>query len=172
MSRSSSLTVSDRVLRMLIVVNWVYGALILALLTASLLAEEWVMGALGARPAAGNADRIAGMRQIAVLGILAVPLAHIVLTQLLRIVRSVRVGDPFVSENAARLRTIAWSVLGLELLHLVVGVAAARASSETAPLDIDWSFSLTPWLAVLLLFVLARVFEQGARMREELAGTI
>ena len=165
MRRSSSLTVSDRVLRVLLVVNWVYGALILALLIASLVAEEQVMGALGARPAAG-------MRQIAVLGILAVPLAHLVLTQLLRIVRSVRVGDPFVSENAARLRTIAWSVLGLELLHLVVGVAAARASSETAPLDIDWSFSLTPWLAVLLLFVLARVFEQGARMREELAGTI
>jgi hypothetical protein len=45
-------------------------------------------------------------------------------------------------------------------------------STPSAPLDINWSFSLTRWIAVLLLFVLARVFEQGARMREELAGTI
>ena len=29
-----------------------------------------------------------------------------------------------------------------------------------------------PTLAVLLLFVLARVFEQGTRMREDLAGTV
>ena len=28
------------------------------------------------------------------------------------------------------------------------------------------------WLAVLLLFVLARVFDHGARMREELEGTV
>jgi hypothetical protein len=31
---------------------------------------------------------------------------------------------------------------------------------------------VTRWLAVLLLFVLARVFEQGTRMREDLAGTV
>jgi hypothetical protein len=77
-----------------------------------------------------------------------------------------------VAENAGKLRTIAWSVLGLELLHLAVGVVAAIASSESAPLDINWSFSLTRWLAVLLLFVLASVFEHGARLREDLEGTV
>jgi hypothetical protein len=45
-------------------------------------------------------------------------------------------------------------------------------STATAPFDIDWSFSPTRWVAVLLLFVLARVFEQGAQMREELEGTV
>jgi hypothetical protein len=45
-------------------------------------------------------------------------------------------------------------------------------SSAAVPLNISWGFSLTRWLAVLLLFVLARVFEQGARMREELEGTV
>ena len=39
-------------------------------------------------------------------------------------------------------------------------------------LDLDWNFSLTRWLAVLLLFVLSRVFEQGARMRDDLEGTV
>jgi hypothetical protein len=36
----------------------------------------------------------------------------------------------------------------------------------------NWTFSVTRWIAVLLLFVLARVFEQGARMREDLEGTV
>jgi hypothetical protein len=38
--------------------------------------------------------------------------------------------------------------------------------------DIGSKFSVTPWLTILLLFVLARVFDQGARMRDELAGTV
>jgi hypothetical protein len=44
--------------------------------------------------------------------------------------------------------------IGLELTHLAVGAEAAAASSASQPLDLDWSFSVTRWLAVLLLFVL------------------
>lgn len=172
LGQSYPLDWSVRVLRGLIPLNWIVGVLILALLVASVVAEEAVMGALGARPAVGNAERIAGMRQIAALGIVAVLVAHVVLSRLLGIVGTVRDGDPFVAENAARLRTIAWSILGLELVHVLVGVAAALADSETAPLDIDWNFSLSRWLTVLLLFVLAQVFEEGTRMREDLEGTV
>ena len=167
-----SLIVSQRVLKVLIKLNLLMGFLILALLIASLVAEGPVMGALGARPSGDSSTLILGMRVIMVIGICSVPLAHIVLTRLLTIVDTVSVGDPFVVENAARLQTIAWSVLGLELLHFVVGAVAASASSRAHPLDIDWNFSLTRWLAVLLLFVLARVFEHGARMRADLEGTV
>jgi len=45
-------------------------------------------------------------------------------------------------------------------------------STASQPLAIHWSFSLTRWLVVLLLFVLARVFDQGTRMREELEATV
>jgi len=38
--------------------------------------------------------------------------------------------------------------------------------------DMGDGFSFTPWLAVLLLFVLAGVFAQGARMRTDLEGTV
>jgi hypothetical protein len=172
MGQSYPLGWSVRVLRGLIILNWIAGVLILALLVASVVAEEAVMGALGAGPAVGNAERIAGMRQIAVLGIVAVVVAHVVLSRLLGIVGTVRDGDPFVSENAARLRTIAWSIFGLEVVHVLVGVAAALADSETAPLDVDWDFSLSRWLTVLLLFVLAQVFEHGSQMREDLEGTV
>ena len=74
--------------------------------------------------------------------------------------------------NAVRLKTIAWAILGLELMHYAVGTVAALVSTSAAPLNISWGFSLTRWLTVLMLFVLARVFEQGARMREDLEGTV
>ena len=171
-SYSSSLGVSRSVLRALIKLNLLMGFLILVLLIASLVAEGLVMRALGVRGSGDNSTLILGMQAIMVIGILGVPFAHVVLTRLLTIVQTVSFGDPFVAENAARLQTIAWVVLGLELMRLVVGIIAARVSSATQPLHIELGFSLTRWLAVLLLFVLARVFDQGARMRDELAGTV
>jgi hypothetical protein len=148
------------------------GVLILASLVASLVAESLVMSGLGVPLTDHTPTLYLGMRLIMVIGIAVTPLAHIVLTRLLAIVETVRLGDPFVAENAERLQTIAWMVLGLELSHYVVGAVAAGVSTEIRPLDLDWNFSLTRWLAVLLLFVLARVFEQGTRMRDYLERTI
>ena len=107
-----------------------------------------------------------------VVGILAVPVTHVVLARLLAIVHTVTTRNPFVAENAERLRTIAWAVLGLELLHLSVGAIGAVLSRSTQSIDLDWNFSVTRWLAVLLLFVLATVFEHGAAMRDDLEGTV
>jgi hypothetical protein len=148
------------------------GALIMALLIATLVAEGPVMGALGVRPAQFSSRVFLGMRMIMVLGICGVPVVHFILTRLLMIVDTVSTGNPFVAANAARLQAIAWALLGLELMHFAVGAAAASVSSAGVPLDIGWGFSLTRCLAVLLLFVLARVFEEGARMREDLEGTV
>lgn len=171
-SYPDTLTLSRRVLRVLTKLNLLMGTLILALLIASLIAESWVMGALGARPAPGNSMLFVGMRLIMVLGLCGVPIVHLVLARLLTIVETVSVGNPFVVANAVRLKTIAWAILGLELMHFAVGIVAALVSTTAAPLNISWGFSLTRWIAVLLLFVLARVFDQGARMREELEGTV
>src|ERR1022692_2184015 len=166
-----TLALSSRVLRVLTKLNLLMGALILALLIASLVAEAWVMRALGVEPVQFNARLFFGMRVIMVIGICAVPVVHFVLTRLLMIVDTVSTGNPFVAANAARLQAIAWALLALELTHYAVGAVAASVSSAAVPLNISWGFSLTRWLAVLLLFVVARVFEQGARMREELEGT-
>ena len=171
-SYPTSLRLSRRVLSVLIKLNLLMGFLILALLIAGLVAEGPVFRALGVRGSGDNSTFILGMRAIAVIGICAVPLAHIILTRLLAMVDTVRAGDPFVAENADRLQTIAWSVLGLELMHVVVGIVATRVSTASQPLDIQLSFSVTRWLVVLLLFVLARVFDQGTRMREELEATV
>ena len=169
---SNALSLSHTVLRALVVLNWLMGAGILVLLVASLVAERWVMTALGVLPAADGGPIFLGMRGIMLIGIAAVPLTHVVLSRLLAIVETVRHGDPFVTENAERLQRIAWAVLGLELLHVAVMAVATSVSSEAVPIDIRWRLDVTRWLTVLLLFVLARVFEYGARMREDLAGTV
>src|SRR5260221_5788896 len=111
------LTLSRRVLRLLTKPNLLMGALILALLIASLTAESWVMRALGVRPAPGNSMLFLGMRLIMVIGICSVPITHLVLTRLLAIVETVKVGNPFVMANAILLETVAWALLALVLKH-------------------------------------------------------
>ena len=157
-------------LRALILANLVFGGLVLALFIASLIAEDWVWTALGVRPNGSNATLFLWGRVVMVIGIGSVPFTYIVLTRLLAIVETVRLGDAFVAGNAARLKTMAWALLGLELLHLAVGAVAVALSNTQ--MDLDWSFSVTRWLAVLLLFVLAQVFDDGARMRDDLKGTV
>jgi hypothetical protein len=167
-----ALGMSRTVLRIVSKLNLLMGAGILTLLVASLVAPPLVMEALGVDPIDAASTFPLGMRLIMVFGIAAVGITHTVLARLLTIVDTVTVGDPFILENATRLQKIAWAVLSLEILHLVIVALAAGISTPRTPLDIKWEFSVTRWLAVLLLFVLSRVFETGARMREELEGTV
>jgi hypothetical protein len=160
------------VLRLLIKLNVVLAALILALLTATLVAPGPVIRALGVIPAVDGGRLVLAMRGIMVLGILAAPVLHLIYTRLLLIVETVTAGDPFIGENAARLQSIAWAIVALELMHVAVVVLADGAWVGTQKIDIGDGFSVTRWLTILLLFVLARVFDQGARMRDELSGTV
>ena len=169
---SPALGVSRTVLRILIKLNWLMGFGILALLVASLIAPEPVMHALGVGSIAENPALGIGTRLIMVVGIISVFVSYTVLARLLAIVDTVSDGDAFVLENAVRMRKIAWAIVALEALHLVVFVTATTVSTPATPLDIGSNFSVARWLAVLLLFVLAQVFEQGVRMREDLEGTV
>jgi hypothetical protein len=113
-----------------------------------------------------------GLRAIAVVGLVAVPVNDVVLRRLLAIVETVRAGDPFVATNASRLQAIAWGLLALQLLSLVVGTIAKSVSTPAHPLHLQAGFSISGWLAVLLTFLLARVFAEGTHMREDLEGTV
>jgi hypothetical protein len=166
---AGALSVSHKVLRILIALNWLFGAAILGMLIWTFVASEFVARALRVDQ---SPRALLGMRLIMLVGIVGVPIANAILSRLLWIVETVRAGDPFVAENASRLQTIAWSVLALELGRFVVVGVANSVSTAARPIHIDLNLSVTPWLAVLLLFVLARVFDHGARMREDLAGTV
>jgi len=172
MTHSSLLPVARVTLRGLIVANWVYGALIVLLLLVSFQAEEWTWRALGVGSVAGHEGIVAGMRSIMVIGIVSVPIAFVVFMDLLRIVKSVRAGEAFTVENAGRLKAIAWALLALELLHVCVVAIASAVSTKEVPLRIGGTVDLTGWLAILLLFVLAQVFMEGARMRDDLECTV
>ena len=170
-SYSAALPIAYVVLRILIVLNWLYGLVILALLVVSPNAR-WIMAAFHLSPSPDTDRLIMGLRAVALLGLLSVPLHYVVLKRLLAMVETVRAGDPFVAANASRLQLIAWVLLALQLLSLVIGAIAKAVSTPAHPLHLDAGFSINGWLAVLLTFLLARVFAEGAHMRDDLEGTV
>ena len=170
-SSSAALPIAYVMLRILIVANWLTGAAILALLVVSP-NEQWIMSAFKLSPSPEAERLVMGLRAVAVLGLAAIPLHYVVLKRLLAIVETVRGGDPFVAANASRLQAIAWALLALQLLSMVIGAIAKSVSTPAHPLNLDAGFSINGWLAVLLTFVLAHVFAEGALMREDVKGTV
>jgi hypothetical protein len=158
-------------MRILVVINWLGGAAILALLVI-MPNEQWIMAAFKLSPSPEAERLIMGLRAIAVLGLVTIPLNHVILKRLLAIVETVRAGDPFVAANAYRLQTIAWVLLALNVLGIVIGIIARAVSTPAHPLHINAGFSMYGWLAVLLTFLLARVFAEGTLMRDDLEGTV
>lgn len=153
----------EKLLTVLIWLNLAFAALFVFFLVLSFaLADQ-----IHARNIAISANDLNATRIAFVIGIFIVPLAHIALERLRAIVRTVRGGDPFVPANARRLTAIAWALLGIMILDLAFGIMAAALHTQ-----FGWSFSLTGWLAILLLFVLARVFDHGTRLRDDVEGTV
>jgi hypothetical protein len=168
---SAALPIVYIVLRVLIVLNWLMGAAILVLLLI-MPHEQWILAEFGLSPSP-DADRlILGLRTIAVLGLVAIPLNFAIFKRLVAMVETVRVGDPFVAANAYRLHAIAWLLVGLQILSMIIGAIGKAISTPAHPLHLDAGFSVNAWLAILLTFVLARVFAEGTLMREDLEGTV
>jgi hypothetical protein len=168
---SPALPIAYAALRFLVVLNFVAGAAVLAFLVA-MPTTAWMTRAFHLSPSPDVGRLVAGMRGIAALFLAAIPLHYIVLRRLLAIVETVRAGDPFVRANASRLQDIAWTLLALQLLSLLIGAIARWISTPANPLHLRAGFSISGWLAVLLVFLLARVFAEGAHMREDLEGTV
>jgi hypothetical protein len=96
-----------------------------------------------------------------------------------RIVDTVGLGDPFVPENAGRLTQMAWLTLAIQLVSFPIGALAvsigtelAKSGGHTKVDDLGFGISGNGLLLMLILFILARVFRQGAAMRAELEGTV
>lgn len=82
-------------------------------------------------------------------------------------------GEPFVPENARRLVRIALAVAAMEIARYVIaGLAVVLLAGDenfTAPRLMP---NLAAWAGVAVLFVLAQVFSEGTRLREEEKMTI
>ena len=172
MSKSAALPAAYVLLRILIVLNWFFAACVAALLAYTFINEPWTMRALGVA-GMSDAHRVMwAMRGIAALGVATAPLNYMILKRLLSMVDTVRAGDPFVAANAYRLHAIAWLMVALQLISIVISIIARVISTPEHPFNLDAGFSLNSWLAIILTFVLARVFAEGALMREDLEGTV
>ena len=171
-SSSAALPIAHVVLRILIVLNWLAGP------------RFWLCWS-SCPTSNGSCQRVQAfsfaltriawswaLRAVAVLGLAAIPLNYGILKRLLAMVETVRAGDPFVAANAERLQAIAWALLALQLLSIVIGAIGKAVSTPAHPVHLDAGFSINGWLAVLLTFLLARVFAEGTLMRDDLEGTV
>jgi hypothetical protein len=94
----------------------------------------------------------------------------VIVGSLRRIFATLTAGDPFHPDNVARLRLIGLMLAGLEL-----GRYAFRALSLLVLPGVrgeSGGLNLTAWFSVLVVFVLAEVFREGARLRREAELTI
>ena len=165
---ATALAVTRPIIQGLTVLNLLYAISILCLFCASFFIAGWPWTPLGFDLATMDPRVPLGMRTIMLVGIAGAAIVHTILRRLLAIIDSVRGGEAFILPNAQRLSAIAWSVLVIELLRLSV-LAITKFAAIPGKMD---GLSPTPWLAVLLLFVLSGVFSHGARMRADLEGTI
>lgn len=134
--------------------------------TAALLAVAATVGYLGDTSASAVLTP-AHSRNGTIQIFLVVPLLAIVgwfLRTLWQIVGSVATGSPFDGASADRLTRMGWLALLLTGTSLVQKMAL-----DTSETLFDPPGSL---LLALTLFILARVFRQGAAMREDLEGTV
>lgn len=99
------------------------------------------------------------------------------LVLLLRIVRSVKQGDPFIADNAQRLSRMGWVALSAQVAMIPVGAMALwieEVAGDATKISSDGEMGVSGegLLLVLILFILARVFRKGTEMRAELEGTV
>lgn len=171
-SSPKPVALSRKILRLLVIADVIYAMVLLGMLNATIFLRDKFITALGVPAEQLNDSLVLGMRLIIVVGLVSAVIIYVILRRLIEIVDTVHAGNPFIMENAGRLRKIAWALLGIELLHHVAWAIGAGISTKEVPIDISWGISPTRWIAVLLLFVLAGVFEHGARMRADLEGTV
>lgn len=161
------------------VVRAAFWLAIITLVAGSLLIGIGILGSLN-----GGVLKVPGMEALAEgvpPGRLVAALVGLVVfaggiafvcSQLRNILATLGAGDPFVPENGPRLTRIALAIALVELvrnaavfvLSMIVDLGEGYAPKLT--------LNLAAWGAVLTLLILAQVFREGTRLREEEKMTI
>ncbi|WP_298916726.1 DUF2975 domain-containing protein [uncultured Algimonas sp.] len=97
-----------------------------------------------------------------------------VLSILIRIIRTVQMGDPFVEANISRLRAMWMLIAATEIFRIVVHSMAniSVGALEVAPAETGMDIRIGTWFLVLVIAALSEAFRQGAEMRAEQELTI
>ncbi|MDE2300973.1 MAG: DUF2975 domain-containing protein [Sphingomonadales bacterium] len=94
------------------------------------------------------------------------------LRNLVAIIDTVGQGSPFISANAKRLREMGWLVLAMQAMLVAALFLTPWFRQALGSRHFFIPFSLAGLITALLLFILARVFEQGTRLAEDVEGTV
>jgi hypothetical protein len=94
----------------------------------------------------------------------------VIVERLRKIFATLTAGDPFHPDNVLRLRVVGLMLAALEIGHYIFSALAHWLAPDAKV--VDGAFSLSAWFPVLVVFVLAEVFREGARLRREAELTI
>ncbi len=94
-----------------------------------------------------------------------------IVARLRRIFATLTTGDPFHPDNVSRLRVVGLILAALEIGNMLARMGGAWVLTGDR-LQVDRIPDLTGWFSVLVVFVLAEVFREGARLRSEAELTI
>ncbi|MCF6220273.1 MAG: DUF2975 domain-containing protein [Robiginitomaculum sp.] len=160
-------------LNILLTIIWWGGWVFLALFT--LLSVYAGLGMLGVESVHKTFENItpfmALVSSVSVVIVAAVFL--IIIKQLRDICKTLLTGDPFVPQNATRLRTIWMAVAAGEILRLCSTFVISRLSQSAEEISVvATDLRIYVWFMVLALIILAEVFREGARMRQEAKLTV
>jgi len=160
------------VLRLLLALNILFAIAFLLAALASVPLHDMLAARIATKYPAIDVERmVGGIRALLLLGVVAAVPAHVIFSRLTAILHTVLAGETFASPNARRVRAIGWALLAIQLLDIPLFVILPRFAGTGVGLD-GSSFSIGGWLSVLVAFVLARVFAEGAVLREDLEGTV
>ena len=109
---------------------------------------------------------------VQLLAVLAAVLGFYYFRHIHRIIDTVSEGDPFVPANAQRLNAMGWIAVAGQLMAIPFNIVGRWMGTVASSFQVDFGLSIGGILLILILFILARVFREGARMREELEGTV
>lgn len=152
--------------------NWIFlAAVVVGLALSFLFATDFAAMLAPSRSGPDLSALMSGLRWLMVVGIVMAAAIVPLLRSLANIVGSVADGDPFIAANAQRLQTIGWALLVLQFLDLACILIDHRFPSLGSAAS-GGEVSVGGWLAVLMAFVLSRVFAAGSAMRDDLVGTV
>jgi hypothetical protein len=157
-------------LRLSTAVAMLFTAAFLFAVPALLIVHETVLRKLAEHHASPDLYPVI-LTVVALLSLVSL-LSYFFLRHMDRIVGTVAEGDPFVPVNASRLQAMGWLTLAINTVFVVVKVVVNLGPRAQQRPDGDFTFTLGGILLALVLFVLARVFREGTRMRDELEGTV
>lgn len=113
------------------------------------------------------------------LGVAAIVAILFISDRLRRILVTLINGDPFVPENAGHLRAIAIAIAVYQIIrygaHGVIALVFTvfgRPVESGVSIEPQFGLNLGAWVAVIALLVLAEVFREGTRLRDEQKFTI